>query len=68
MPLRAPPKWSCFEEENVTNRANRLGRAEIKTGHCLHRIGGPRTHNHPTRRNRQNSAAQVIRISPTTVK
>jgi hypothetical protein len=42
--------------------------AEIKPGHCLHRIGGPRAHNHPARRNRQNSAAQVIRITPMTVK
>ena len=38
--------------------------AEIKPGH----IGGPRAHNHPARRNRQNSAAQVIRITPMTVK
>ena len=43
-------------------------RAEIKTGHCLRGICGPQAHNHPTRRNRQNSAAQAIRITPMTVK
>ena len=42
--------------------------AEIKPGHCLHRIGGPQSFTiRPARRNRQNSTAQVIRITPITV-